>query len=83
MDPEEYSDDEDAPDGIVKVLVAEKDLWEYGFIYEFNSARNARDFYNELKGEDEAEDIDDYVKRDGNYVFINLSDSFFEDLDID
>ena len=81
-------DEENAPDGIVKVLEAEKGLWDYGYIYEFNSSSNASSFFNEIKDEFLAEggsdtDVDDYIKLSGNLVFYSFTKGFFEDLDMD
>ncbi len=87
MDSEDF-DDDNAPDGILHVLEAEKGLWEYGYIYQFNSSSNARSFFNELKDEFDEEsggevDIDDYIKNSGNFVFFSFTESFYEDLDMD
>lgn len=86
IDSEDYL--ENAPDGIVNVLAAEKGLWEFGYVYEFNSSSNARSFFNELKDELLEEggaefDIDDYLKLSGNFVFFSFSEGFFEDLELD
>ncbi len=78
---EEFSPDESL-EGATNILFASKlESYGFGFIIEFDSRSNAKDYYESIV--DDEEDAEDIFIHKGVLVFFALSEDFFTDLDLD
>ena len=91
---EEYADSvggeiSEEDEGVVAMLFANKGtIWDedfkVGFIIEFETRAQARDYVNELKEEEEEDnEFTDYIRQRGVFVFLSFTEQFLKDINMD